>query len=181
MSQASNKYTELNDRVLFFDGDTVADKQYLYRMLLSGIDISGGNICPIDMDNEISQYNDTFGNTLNVKQCIKKYDESWNIPVEYKNLDLKRKILDNLLTELSNSTFSDSEIKERIDRTQLEYKLWEKKDLINLLRTLLYIVDSFEDNSVVCSACAASSAFSSSAPASAGSLACNTHMPSSSW
>ena len=141
-------YTTLDNRVLFYDGDTVAKKDYLYELVLSGVDITN-NIFPVVMDSEIEQYNQEFGTTITTKQYIREYDMSWNIPTEYQELDIKQKIFDMLLNELSNGDFTESEIQQRIQRTQLEYRLWEKKELLPLLRTLMYIVDTLEYNNLV--------------------------------
>lgn len=61
----------------------------------------------------------------------------WNIPEQYKNIDVKKLLLDKCLTD------------EEIERVELEYAMFEERNLVPLLRLLTYIVDYMREHKIV--------------------------------
>lgn len=142
-----NFSTNLTDRILCYDGDVIATKKYLYNKLLKGESLVDCFVTEIDT--EIKSYNQHNHKKLTIKNSVKPLDLSWNIPDNYKTLSLRTYILSSLEKELSVKTFTFDQIEKRINRTELELKLWEDHELNDLLRTLIYIVDQFTANSIV--------------------------------
>lgn len=140
--------TQLNERILWFDGDvTVTSMNYLYNKLLKGEDISGLFVESITP--EIEFYNKNSRSKLLVKEGMKPFSFEWNIPDVYKNLPLKKYILQLLEKEVTANKFTDQQIEDRINRVKLELGLWESADMTMLLKTLIYVVDQFKENNIV--------------------------------
>jgi DNA polymerase III alpha subunit len=139
--------TELNHRKLWYDGDSTVDVSYLYDKLLSGKEISSYYVNEITP--EIKQYNRYNNSKLSVKPNIREIVNDWNIPDSYKTIQLKPYILSKLYEEISDNNFSDDEIESRISRVDTELYLWVYHDLQMFLKTLIYVIESFEINDVV--------------------------------
>lgn len=142
-------FTVLKDRKLWIDGDsTITSKQVLYNMILAGISISEYYVDEIDK--EVKLYNaNNPGKELKIKESIKPLSTEWTTPPEYASLDVNKYILRKLYTEIDANNFSEEDTKIRLDRVLLELKLWETYNLLPLLRTLIFIIDTFVKNGVV--------------------------------
>lgn len=140
--------TLLQDRVLWYDGDLTFTPEQLYDFVLGGGSIN--DKIHIDALNaEIESFNKLNKQNLTVKKNLKDLDKTWNIPEEYKNLDLKKYIYKRLLEKVEDTELSDDEIRKRIERVNIELELFHKYNMSIVLRTIIYIVDQFEKNDVV--------------------------------
>lgn len=149
-SQAlADKSTKLNNRTLCYDGDTIASPSFIYDFLLSGKKFEDHNIFPRKIFKDVKQYNELFEPQLELKEGNKDYDHSWNIPKKYLSMDVNKHIIKLLESELSEQPFNDSQMIERIKRTKLELSLWEEHGMIDLLKTLIYIIDVFREKDIV--------------------------------
>lgn len=74
---------------------------------------------------------------LETEEFDRKKQSQWLMPEEYQNLD----ILNWMLSEVS----SDQER----DRIRQEFELYQKHDLVNLLRLLKYLTDVFRKNKII--------------------------------
>jgi DNA polymerase III alpha subunit len=147
--QDLNKYTELKNRKLFYDGDSIVNVEFLYDFLLDGNSIQQNNIYINNIDKEIKQYNEYFEEPLTVKNSIKEYSNKWNIPKEYKNINIVKKINQLLKMELIKNDFTDDEMRERIIRVNYEMTLFKERKMADLLKTLIYIIDVFKEKNIV--------------------------------
>lgn len=143
-----NLCSVLKNRKLWYDGDSTVSKELLYDSVLENKDISSFFIDVID--SEIKNYNiNNKGKELKIKTTVKDFNiHEWNIPDNYKEINLRKYILTKLYQEVTDNSFSDEEIKKRLDRVNLELSLWNN-NLEMLLKTLIYIVDTFTENNVV--------------------------------
>lgn len=149
---SSNPFTVLKDRILWFDGDSSYTVESLRNKILEGDD--DWIKCFVIDSNEFSvkRYSElTDSNTLKEKEVIDIPDEAtfWNIPDKYINMDVKRFIFDKFGEELQNNKLSDLEIIRRRDRVLEELKLWESINGFDLLKTLIYIIDTFNENDII--------------------------------
>lgn len=145
--QASNNCTLLKDRVLWFDGDSSYPSSSAHLAILN-TDV------PIFVDKitkDIERYNSIVEpkKQIKVKTQCSELKVEWTIPEEYKTLNLRDYIVDKLDKELDTRNWTDSEIKERVIRVVKEIKLYEKYDLVHVLRVLIYIINTLNHNSVV--------------------------------
>jgi DNA polymerase III alpha subunit len=143
--------TPLNDRTLYGNGDTVADMAFLYNAIMRGMQVS--RVCleePEASSEEVKVYNRFFSDDpLSGRNLDEEPSKEWNIPEEYKNLNLFNYLVDKLKEETAVRDFDDKELKLRYYRTKMELRLWEERNLSDMLRTLIFIVNTFEENNVV--------------------------------
>lgn len=132
-------------------GDVIVDRDSAVNYLLMGIDISG---ISIDDDDEVDLYHHTTNTidpmgtefpTINTTKSysmepdkhLRRLSKKWLIPPEYLYMD----IVDYLVSKCS----SDVERKRVAD----ELMEFEKRNEIDILRVMVYIVDQFRKNKVV--------------------------------
>jgi DNA polymerase III alpha subunit len=148
----NNPYTVLDDRILWYDGDSSYTTKALADKILLG-DTSWSENYIIDPEDfsvvKANQLDDDVN--LTTKDSIVIPDDSydWKIPHKYMDIDIEKHIYTLLLHEFQKYEFSLTEENIRIDRIREEFKLWTDGDMINLLRTLIYLVDTFELNDIV--------------------------------
>jgi len=114
--------------------------------------LSGGTLTSAYMNDStiITKYNEAneeyFGincilNELEQGLTIDEYHQTkadtWLIPDKYKNIDVKEFVLAKAHTA------------EEIDRIELEYKLYEERELIDILRCMIYLIEYFRENDIV--------------------------------
>ena len=147
-----NPYTILNDRILWFDGDSSYTVKALADKIVSG-SITWVNEFIIDPDDfSVKRINELDSDiTLKHKESLHIEDDSfdWNIPEEYLNFDIEKLIINLLKEELSAYDFSIEEKKQRIIRVKEEFLLWEKNNLLNVLKLLSFIISKFNENNII--------------------------------
>lgn len=143
------EFTTLKERTLWFDGDSTFEPDGLADIILKGTKLKKGvyvsSVTPeIERFNEISEYE------LACKTANRPLDFDWNIPQKYKDMNLRTYILRLLEAELERNTrITDTGIDERLARVDLELDMFYKHNLHNLLRTSIYIIDTFREKNVV--------------------------------
>ena len=128
-------------------GNALLTKEESRMALLYGHDI--GHAFVTD-NTEVSAYNEyceqvlgVAGHLLNPLDGVdaaeyhKSCTEYWNIPAKYKALDMKARLLGLCQSD------------EELARVELEYTMFEERDLIPLLQFLAFIVDYMRDNKIV--------------------------------
>lgn len=149
-------YTELNDRKLHFDGTSEVSADKILDLLMSGKSVGG--LCVNEITDDIKKYN-KFANPE--KRITTKHDDTftpnfaWNIPEEYKTLNVEQYIIDRLYEECDrggwqlNHDHVDVEPMKRIGRTAKELRLYEKMGLYDVLRAMIYIINTLHAKNVV--------------------------------
>jgi len=144
----NNFSTILKDRILCYDGDSIiTSKSIFYNKLMLGESLDG--LFVLEIDEEIDNYNKFVDKTISTKSENNVLPKEWNIPDKYKNIQVRSHILLCLKDEIDDNDFTDLEIETRLNRIDYELKLWKDRDLLDLLRTLIYIVDQFRANDIV--------------------------------
>lgn len=139
--QISNNSSKLKNRTLTYDGDSILEPDSIIEMLLSGADIS--NICTTKLTPDIKQYNRSSISKIGIKENLKPFDLSWNIPEKYKNIN----VLEYVINKYVNNALKFE--KDRYNRLVNEIRIYEKNGLEDFLRSLIYINDVFEENNIV--------------------------------
>ena len=141
--QASNK-TVLKNRTLWFDGDTSYPPDNIHTAFAFD-----GNAVFVDaMTQEIERFNKITPREkqIRVKTENRPFSFAWTIPEEYKNLNL----MEFLVDRLDSQNISDPcELKKRAVRVVKELKLYERHELLDVLRVLIYVINTLNSNSVV--------------------------------
>lgn len=130
-------------------GDVVLSEDAVVEALLTGTSIDGVRV---DDDNAIAKFEQSV-KTIDVEglpslYAVKKYDMepekhlvrrsmTWNIPSEYLYMDIIEYLIRLCKTP------------EEVKRVEEEILEFHKRDELNILRVMKYIVDSFRENNVV--------------------------------
>lgn len=136
--EAKNSLNKFNERVY--------SAEESIELLYNGINIDG----IILEKSEQSLYNENAPVILDVPYEFKQTDESlsilefhknntikWNIPDKYKSINIKTHILSKCKTT------------EEINRVESELVLYEKYNLLMILRVFVYLVDIMKKNNIV--------------------------------
>lgn len=147
MPPVSNN-TKLKNRTLWFDGDTSYPSDKIHTAFVSDISLFVDT-----MTKDIEQYNRivSANKRIQVKMDTRELKFEWKIPDDYRELNLRKYIIDKLADEiLSNKwTDGDGEISKRAVRVAKELKLYEQHELLEVLRVLIYVINTLINNNVV--------------------------------
>lgn len=134
--------TELKLYNLWYDG-TLECKAADVEQWISKV--PEGRLAVDKVTPSIKQYNMIAAKPIKIKTECKPLDFSWNIPAKYQDLDLKKYLIDQLMKEDHN----DRGMTNRISRTLSELKVYEKQGLIQMLKCLVYVVETFTEQEIV--------------------------------
>lgn len=136
--------TELNGRTLWFDGASSYDPSILSKVARMY------NVEHVDyIDESVRKYNQMVSKEqeLTVKTDCKPLDYKWNVPDEYKTLDIVEYISEKHL--LITANMDEDECIERDIRLATELKLFKKHGLFDVLRTVIFIINKLTTEDVV--------------------------------
>jgi DNA polymerase III alpha subunit len=137
--------TELNDRILRFDGVSIVSPEQVNSLFLQQIHPS--NIRVSEETAEIVQYNSFVTEVEKLKVLMNepiKFKYDWQLPQEFCTLDTRDFVIKAFEKKLPSLNYNDAEIEEAIDRLSTELDYFEKFGLNNLLRTIIYILNVFQ-------------------------------------
>ncbi len=142
----SMKKTQLNDRVLWFDGDITVDPTVVLKFIKHV-----NNLYVSKLTSELIQYNKlaTGSDAITIKEDLNDIDNHWNIPKEFNDIDIFQWILQKLQDLKDTKELNQLKYDIRLERAMVEYKEFKRLKLFPLLRTLLYIINTFERDNVV--------------------------------
>jgi len=139
--------TQLTDRVLWYDGDSTINEESLMRMVKCSKSTAG--LFVDEITSNIEQYNTYVDKDkrIGIKEGIKPLTYDWVIPDEYKNIDILSYVVDKLAEHTRG--LSDDDFYEQAVRVSAEMELYEKLDLMDVLRTLIFVINTLIENKVV--------------------------------
>jgi DNA polymerase III alpha subunit len=133
----------LSNRTLWFDGTTEIDVKEINKW------ITAKKLAVNELTPDIIRYNQNVvkADRIILKNKLDEFDTSWNIPEEYKNIDIKHHVFE----KLTQNTYrlQDAEITERYKRVVYELGVYLKLELFDLLRTLVFVIDKFKKHNIV--------------------------------
>lgn len=130
-------------------GNVIFNGYGLIDRILSGEDI---NNCLCDNDDEnIQKYNewceyfdlsdqyiDMYSKpSISIEEFDRTNRNDWFLPDEYKNLDVLQWLVNKCKTD------------EELERVYIEWEMFEQRDMSNVLRFLIYLIDHFRKNNIV--------------------------------
>ena len=135
--------TELNGRTLWYDGDSTVNPDKIIELLSTGMPVKG--MCVDEITSEIEQYNRIVGldERIKTKVDIRDLDFEWNIPREYKSIDVGSYVThlcDKLCTGVNHT---------RTIRIRDELLLYNKLGLMDVLRVLIYVINTLRTHNIV--------------------------------
>ena len=139
--------TELDDRILYYDGDTVVSP----NRVLECIDLGLVNFYVTEITPEIEQFNRLTSTPIKTKTECRSLTFEWNIPAEYKTLNVEEYLEDKLDDAISKLTgkLAGPIVRARVHRMYDELELYEKLDLIPILRVIIYIINTLTEKNIV--------------------------------
>jgi DNA polymerase III alpha subunit len=143
----SSNSTKLVDRTLWYDGDSTVSEESLMAIIKRGGTTDG--LFVEELTPQIKKFNGLVSKDeqIKVKEGIEPLSFDWTIPEEYKDMDVIRYIIDKLLNETKE--MSDEEATAREQRVAEEIKIYKNLELMDVLATLIYIINTLVDNNVV--------------------------------
>lgn len=126
-------------------GQSILDTNGLMRLILEGKNINNLNVIIDDdiikfnkfqadlLDKQVSLFEQP-SEDLSIEDFHKKSSSEWLIPDEYKKIN----VLEWLLTKCKTE--------EQRNRVELEYRMYEERDLIMALKLFIFIVDYMRKN-----------------------------------
>jgi DNA polymerase III alpha subunit len=135
--------TKLKNRTLWFDGDTSYPSSNIHAAF--GFD---GPVFVDEMSKDVEKFNRLVSHEkqIRVKTENRPFDFKWTIPDEYKNID----VMDYLVSKLDQQNITDpKELKTRAVRVVKELKLYKQHELLDVLRVLIYVINTLNSNQVV--------------------------------
>lgn len=132
--------TQLSDRVLWYDGECTYPSDNLLK-LINVVDVK--YVDRITRDIEI--YNNNIGTDqqITVKQSCNNLSYGWNIPEEYKQLDIVRYVSD------AHANLNVEDRDKREYRLAQEITLYNKYNLYDVLRVIIYIINTLTSANIV--------------------------------
>lgn len=151
MNDISTFKTTLDGRILCGDGDSIVELPFLYGHILSGKSTSNLFVSKTDFNSdEVQFHNIKFPNDkIEYKKEMKDLSFKWTIPRKFKELDVSHFLKKMLKAEFKDSNLDNQEKKQRVLRVKMEIRIWKKRNLVDLLRTLIFIVNTFEENKII--------------------------------
>jgi DNA polymerase III alpha subunit len=145
---------QLDDRILFYDGDSVIHSDEIVEFMLKRWQPLKGNIFVNTPNKDVKEYNKlSFVKKIDLKvECDNIPSIVWTTtPIDH--IELKEniyKLLDDEITKNTNEFGYDHEhVKQLIKRVDYELNLYEERGLFDVLSLLVYIINTFQDNNIV--------------------------------
>jgi DNA polymerase III alpha subunit len=131
----------LNDRILWYDGTNQVIPELVPDLLMQGI--PPNQIFVTEENEDIKQFNLLCDEQiLSNKQDNNFPEREWQIPEEYLNLDI-----DTYIDQLLKVQFPDNMFYQ--ERINSEMEQIHSRKLESLIKTLIYIVDTFKKSNQV--------------------------------
>lgn len=140
-------FTELKDRVLWYDGHSSVEIDILSKMILNGDDIS--DLFVLENDEEVENYNKISSNKLEVKYSNNTINTEWNIPDVYKQIDLESFVLTELTDIQKNKQFNVDYCNKSMARVYKELALIKQLNLTGLFLCIIYLIDVFKEQNII--------------------------------
>jgi DNA polymerase III alpha subunit len=139
--------TELGDYILWYDGVIEVDPQEIEGLFLRGVDPR--KVAVTELSPDIQKYNRLARDKIKTKDEVDPdlIDFSWNIPKAFLEIDIPQYIKDICKTKLAK--YSGDALRVRLDRVDRELREYTSRNLLDVLKVLIYTIDTFKKNNVV--------------------------------
>lgn len=127
---------------MWFDGSSTVSAESLQSYV--GV-LQTGKIHPDRITDDIARFNKMKPKSkqLGVKQAVVVEEPVWNLPPGYADLDITERCFQRLLDT------NPVDIDQREQRVCDEIRRFQRMGLVDLLRIVAYIVDTFEQQGVI--------------------------------
>lgn len=124
----------------------ITSEQDLINILLNDRSVNEVYVNDEALVDDFNQKNEEY---FGLDYCLRKVEDqsfeqfhqekasTWFIPDKYKHID----VLEYLLNKVS--------LPDQIERVNYEYQLYKEKNLLDILRLMIYLVDHFRENNIL--------------------------------
>jgi DNA polymerase-3 subunit alpha len=141
--------TELSDRTLYYDGDSVVSPNQVVELIDKGFK----DLYVTELTEEIKQYNRLSPKKITTKEEVKPLSFEWNIPEPYKSLDVWEHVhtifYDEMTPPWKEESWTSEETLTRQKRLKQELHLYEDLGLMPILRAITYVINTLQDKNIV--------------------------------
>lgn len=144
VTQAHLRNTKLTDRTVWFDGDSSFEPVKLLRLLNEYKIEYVDSITP-----EIKEYNKhvSKGQQLKVKEESRPITVEWTTPEPYRSLDIIEFLYEKHIT--LTAKMSATEVEDRDFRLLTEIAAYKKRRLFDVLRAVIWLINTLTVNNVI--------------------------------
>lgn len=137
---------DLDGYQLWPDGSISVTPDNLHKMIMRVPQlVRDKRLFVTELTDEVNQYNQLVDEPFTIKTSLNcEFPPPWNLPDAYKRLDI-----DEYLVKLVDRVKRDQLYDVRLERLAQEICLFKEHKLEEVLRSLIYIVEEFERQSVV--------------------------------
>jgi DNA polymerase III alpha subunit len=142
-------FTQLQNRVLRFDGVSVVSPEMVAQCLLLGSEPAKLRVTEDCW--EVSQFNQNAPDEEQIKvgTCDPiSLNFSWHLPQEYRELDLREYLLDTAAPIISER-YSEIDQPIAIQRVVDELDEIYRRGLVEFVKTVIFVIDTFKKDGVV--------------------------------
>lgn len=143
--KANLSNTQLKDRTLYYDGDTVVSPDRVLEFIDKGLK----DIFVTEITDEITQFNRLSSKKILTKDKIRPLSFDWNLPKKYKNLDVIEYVIDKWAVVCVNNEITSEDADVRSKRVSDEIQLYKELNLLPVLRAIIYVINTLRDNNIV--------------------------------
>lgn len=142
--------TELKDRVLRFDGVSIVHPDSVPSALSRGLRPSDLRVTELNED--VQSFNT---NVVEADQLRLAADEpiaipmEWQLPDSYKNLDVQERVFDEFFKRLPSLKYSAEQEDIAVRRLADEVNEVETRGMMDFMRTIVYVLDTFRSKDIV--------------------------------
>lgn len=139
--------TELNDRTLYFDGDSVVPPDRVIELF----DRGATNVCVTELTADLIRYNKLMppNKQVSIKTSCRPMDVGWNLPPPYNKLNVLSYVMDQWNHHKAINIYSHDEALLRENRIYDELTLYAELRLMPVLRAIIFIINTLRENNIV--------------------------------
>lgn len=133
--------TELNNRTLRFDGVSIVDPERLTEMFMMGALPQQVRIT--HEDDEVAKFNAAVSDEDRLKLAGLEpisFDLSWQIPDKYKALDVDAYMQDAFINRVDQA-YTPEQFTAGAERLITEMHEFARRGMLDVLRTIIYVID----------------------------------------
>jgi DNA polymerase III alpha subunit len=125
---------------LYFDGDIEISSKTIIDFIMNNGELPD-DVFVDEITDDIKQFNRYSSKKLNVKTTLKDLSLKWSIPQKYIEMDVDQYI--------KNIELGSDEYDRRVKRRDRELELFKKYDLVDILKLVVFIVDTLKEKNIV--------------------------------
>lgn len=140
--------TELKDRTLWFDGTSQVSPELVPELLIEGL--LPMNIVVTETNDDINAFNALVDDVIQIaKDKNRPFDMSYRIPKKYQELDWEDELIEDLWVYINSQKIPEQLHATYTRRLEEEIKEIQVRGMSMLIKTLMYVVDTFEKKEIV--------------------------------